>query len=62
MASQRKPVDVVLVGVGLTGTILAKELTDAGLRVVGLERGGPRESPAAFALPDIHDELRYPFL
>jgi gluconate 2-dehydrogenase alpha chain len=59
VATKRKPVDVVLVGVGLTGTILAKELTDAGLRVVGLERGGPRASPAAFALPDMHDELRY---
>jgi gluconate 2-dehydrogenase alpha chain len=58
-ATRRKPVDAVLVGVGLTGTILAKELTDAGLRVVGLERGGPRDTHPDFAMPGIHDELRY---
>lgn len=31
--------DVCIVGVGLTGSILAKELASAGLKVVGLERG-----------------------
>jgi len=51
-------VDAVIVGVGLTGTLLAKELTDAGLRVVGLERGGDRDA-ADFAMPGAHDELRY---
>ena len=50
--------DVVLVGMGWTGGILARELTAAGLSVVGLERGGPR-SQAHFAMPGIHDELRY---
>jgi len=39
MATKLKPVDVVTVGVGLTGTILAKELADTGLKVVGIERG-----------------------
>jgi gluconate 2-dehydrogenase alpha chain len=52
-------VDAVLVGMGLTGSILAKELTEAGLTVVGLERGGARETHPDFAMPDIHDELKY---
>ena len=35
-------VDVVLVGAGWTGGILGKELAEAGMRVVCLERGGPQ--------------------
>lgn len=58
MARKLPLVDVVLVGVGWTGGILARELTAAGLSVVGLERGEPR-STANFAMPGIHDELRY---
>jgi gluconate 2-dehydrogenase alpha chain len=57
-ATKLPPVDAVIVGVGLAGTLLAKELTDAGLRVVGLERGADRDS-AHFAMPGAHDELRY---
>jgi gluconate 2-dehydrogenase alpha chain len=48
--------DVVIVGVGWAGGILAAELTKAGLKVVGLERGQPR------GLADFQhdiDELRY---
>lgn len=59
MTTKLKPVDVVTVGVGLTGTILAKELTDAGLKVVGLERGGYRDTHPDFDLPNTHDELKY---
>src|SRR5262252_7589024 len=59
MATKLKPVDVVTVGVGLTGTILAKELAETGLKVVGLERGGWRDTPSDFAMPYAHDELRY---
>jgi len=59
MATKLKPVDVVTVGAGLTGTILAKELADAGLKVVGLERGGWRDTASDFAMPYAHDELRY---
>ena len=58
-ATRLKAVDVVIVGAGLSGTILAKELADAGLTVVGLERGGPRDTQPDFAMPDIHDELKY---
>src|SRR5215469_11485099 len=47
--------DVVLVGVGAVGGILAAELGKAGMRVIGLERG-PRLTTADF---NPHDELRY---
>jgi gluconate 2-dehydrogenase alpha chain len=59
VATQLKPVDVVTVGVGLTGTILAKELADTGLKVVGLERGRWRDTDPDFAMPGAHDELKY---
>jgi gluconate 2-dehydrogenase alpha chain len=59
MATKLKPVDVVTVGVGLTGTILAKELADSGLKVVGLERGRWRDTDPDFATPGAHDELKY---
>src|SRR5215467_11926625 len=47
--------DVVIVGVGGTGGILAAELSKAGMKVIGLERG-PRHKTADFAG---QDELRY---
>ncbi len=47
--------DVVIVGVGAAGGILAAELGKAGMKVVGLERG-PRLTTQDF---DPHDELRY---
>src|SRR5213594_1753665 len=40
--------DVVIVGVGGTGGILAAELGKAGMKVIGLERG-PRHATADFA-------------
>lgn len=54
-----KPVDAVIVGYGWTGAILAKTLTDAGLRVVALERGPARDTAPDFEYPRIADELRY---
>jgi gluconate 2-dehydrogenase alpha chain len=59
MATKLKPVDVAIVGVGLTGTILAKELAESGLKVVGLERGRWRDTNPDFAMPYAHDELRF---
>ncbi len=47
--------DVVIVGVGAAGGILAAELGKAGMKVIGLERG-PRLTTQDF-MP--HDELRY---
>src|SRR3989442_7665944 len=59
MATKVKPVGVVAVGVGLTGTILAKELADSGFKVAGLERGRWRDTDPDFAMPGAHDELKY---
>ncbi len=47
--------DVVIVGVGAAGGILAAELGRAGMKVIGLERG-PRLTTEDFTA---HDELRY---
>jgi gluconate 2-dehydrogenase alpha chain len=54
-----KEVDVVVIGVGLAGSILAKELAASGLKVVGLERGHGRHTVPDFQAPSIHDELKY---
>ena len=59
MAAKLKDVDVVLVGLGLTGGILARELSETGLKVVGLERGVKRDTNPDFSVPQIRDELRY---
>src|SRR5258705_10413513 len=59
MATKLKEVDAVIVGLGWTGGILAKELTEAGLKVVALERGAMRSPANDYSLPNIRDELRY---
>ena len=59
MAKVMKEVDAVIVGLGWTGGILAKELAEAGMSVVALERGAMRDPAKDYALPNIRDELRY---
>ena len=59
MARTMKSVDAVMVGMGWTGSIMARELTKAGLTVVGLERGVDKSPREDFALPRIRDELKY---
>jgi gluconate 2-dehydrogenase alpha chain len=59
MATKLKEVDVVVVGLGWTGGILSKELAEAGLKVVALERGGMRSTANDYSLPGVRDELRY---
>ena len=49
----------MLVGFGLTGGIIARELSGRGLKIVALERGIKRETNPDFAVPQIRDELRY---
>ncbi|CEA01199.1 Gluconate 2-dehydrogenase flavoprotein precursor [Metalysinibacillus saudimassiliensis] len=56
MAKTLPKVDVVTVGVGWTGGIVAAECAKAGLKVVGLERGKNRGT-ADFM--NVHDEYRY---
>src|SRR5215208_4188506 len=59
MATKLKDVDVVVVGLGWTGGILSKELTEAGMKVVALERGSLPSPAKDFAVPNVRDELRY---
>src|SRR5262249_55137353 len=59
MAERLKPVDVVTVGVGMTGGIMGKELAAAGVTVVGLERGPMRDTVPDFQSPAGHDEVRF---
>lgn len=56
MAKKLPKKDVVIVGVGWAGGIIASELTKQGLDVVGLERGKERTTEDYFM---VHDELRY---
>lgn len=57
MAIVKEKVDAVIVGMGWTGAIMAKQLTDAGLHVVALERGPDRDTQPDFAYPRVVDEL-----
>src|ERR1700760_4462137 len=59
MTQRLKEVDVVVIGVGMVGSIVAKELAAAGYKVVGLERGQPRFTVPDFQSPSVHDELRF---
>src|SRR5262247_2612740 len=59
MTTKLRSADIVIVGLGWTGGILAKELADTGLSIVVLERGAPRDTNPDFMYPTIHDELRY---
>jgi gluconate 2-dehydrogenase alpha chain len=51
--------DAVIIGLGWTGSILANELTDAGLDVAAIERGPWRNTATNFAPNTAQDELRY---
>jgi gluconate 2-dehydrogenase alpha chain len=59
MAITLKETDAVVVGMGWTGSILARELTKAGLNVVGLERGARRMPREDFTIPAVRDDLKY---
>ncbi|HEX4510466.1 MAG TPA: GMC family oxidoreductase, partial [Burkholderiaceae bacterium] len=59
MATRLPSVDVLVVGFGWTGAIMAQEMTDAGLDVLALERGTWRDTPTDFATTFAQDELRY---
>jgi gluconate 2-dehydrogenase alpha chain len=59
MARRLPRKDAVIVGLGWTGSILAHELTEAGLDVVALERGPWRDTATDFPISYAQDELRY---
>jgi gluconate 2-dehydrogenase alpha chain len=57
MAPAGKPVDVVIVGFGWTGAIMAMELAEAGLDVLALERGDDADTVPSWAYPKVIDEI-----
>ena len=59
MATVMKKVDAVIVGFGWTGAIMAKELTEAGLNVLALERGPMQDTYPDGDYPQVIDELTY---
>ncbi len=59
MARKLPSTDVVIVGLGWTGAIMAKELTEAGLDVIAIERGPWRDTATDFPPAYAPDELRY---
>jgi gluconate 2-dehydrogenase alpha chain len=48
MSKKREKVDAVIVGLGWAGSLMANELTQAGLNVVAIERGSWRDTSTDF--------------
>jgi gluconate 2-dehydrogenase alpha chain len=59
MARKLPSKDVVIIGLGWTGSILAYDLAKAGLDVVAIERGPWRDTATDFPPAYAQDELRY---
>ena len=59
MPHRLPPKDVVIVGLGWTGSILSYELAEAGLDVVAVERGPWRDTATDFPPSYAPDELRF---
>jgi gluconate 2-dehydrogenase alpha chain len=59
LALKRPKTDVVIVGLGWAGSLMANELTQAGLNVVAIERGAWRDTSSDFPTTMDTDELRY---
>lgn len=57
MAVVNKPVDIVIVGFGWTGAIMAIELAKTGLSVLALERGADQDTVPDWAYPKVVDEI-----
>src|SRR5580692_9991082 len=59
MPTKLPATDVVVIGFGWVGAIMAQELTEAGLNVVALERGGRQDTAASANVGYAQDELRF---
>lgn len=59
MARKLPRKDVVVIGLGWTGAIIANELADEGLDVLAIERGPWRDTATDFNIGVAPDELRY---
>lgn len=59
MARKLPRKDVIVIGLGWTGSILSYELAKAGLDVIAIERGPWRDTATDFPTTYVQDELRY---
>lgn len=59
MVTTMKKKDVVIIGLGWTGSIVALELAGEGLEILALERGGDRDTVPDWSYPKTADELKY---
>lgn len=59
MTTKLPPVEVLVVGSGVVGSIISMELAAAGHQVVCLERGRMATPQQDFVMPYVHDELKY---
>lgn len=59
MARQMDRKDVVIIGLGWTGSVLGMELANEGLEVLALERGPMRRTIDDFRYPENTDELTH---
>ncbi|ONG50189.1 GMC family oxidoreductase [Pseudoroseomonas deserti] len=59
MSTRLPKKDVVVVGLGWTGSIMAYELSKMGLDVVAIERGPWRDTASDYNIATAPDELRY---
>nr|WP_320136582.1 GMC family oxidoreductase [uncultured Amphritea sp.] len=59
MARRDPKKDVVIIGLGWTGSIAGIELAKEGLEILALERGADRDTVPDFQYPNVADELRY---
>lgn len=57
MTERKRPVDVVIVGFGWTGAIMAAELAQEGLSIVAVERGDHQDTVPNWAYPKVNDEI-----
>lgn len=56
---EAKKVDVLLVGLGWTNSVVGMEIADSGLDILALERGPDRDTVPDFKAPQMLDELKY---
>jgi gluconate 2-dehydrogenase alpha chain len=59
MATKLPATDIVVIGLGWTGSIIAESMTKAGFNVVAIERGPWRDTATDFPPSYSPDELRY---
>jgi gluconate 2-dehydrogenase alpha chain len=59
MATKLPATDIVIIGLGWTGSIVAESMTKAGYNVVAIERGPWRDTATDFPPSYAPDELRY---